>query len=225
MPHVNFDLSEKKSHQMPILVLIFAKKGVTKCPYQFWSLWKKGHQISVLIFKYKSAVITNYLYLKGALSIFKRGRQLPLSLKKRNQPSRKNPFFQKWNVEVITKCGLKCKLGVSLKKTKTKNKIKTEASRHVSENSFFKVFDLFVRWDCVRSIHASFFFLFSFFSSFPYFSLHKTSKKRNWIFSMRILYIFYFLASEIHKILASRLYFCIKITLFICEVNKIIEMP
>jgi hypothetical protein len=86
----------------------------------------------------------------------------------------------------------------------------------VSEIFFFKSFDLFVRWDCVCSIHASFFF----FLSFSYFSLHKTSKKQTGIFSMRNLRIFYFLTPEIHEILASRLYFCIKLTLFICEVNK-----
>jgi hypothetical protein len=61
---------------------------------------------------------------------------------------------------------------------------------------------------------------FSFFLSFPYFSLHKTSKKQTGIFSIRNLCIFYFLTPEIHEILASRLYFCIKLTLFICEVNK-----
>jgi hypothetical protein len=41
-----------------------------------------------------------------------------------------------------------------------------EASRHVSEIFFFKSFDLFVRWDCVCSVHASFFFLFLVFSLF-----------------------------------------------------------
>jgi hypothetical protein len=69
---------------------------------------------------------------------------------------------------------------------------------------------------CARYMLVS----FSILLSFPYFSLHKTFKKRTGIFSMRNLCIFYFLTPEIHEILASRLYFCIKLTLFICEVNE-----